>query len=217
MPVSTLFQSLHPLAQSSPGTTGGLRLLKKGDSCPLGDEPKHSLRLELAWDLGPEDPADLAASCLLYNSQGECVEHVDAARTSATGLQGIPMVRYSGSAVDKERNEARRILNIESHAFPSEVGSMYFVISTTTGNLGGLRTPRMHLYDAVSNTELCRSHPFENAGGEKKSALIMCKVSRSGAKSQKPGWSLTVVGAPANGNMKHYAMIQAKIQGKHKI
>ena len=75
--------------------------------------------------------AELAASCLLYNSQGECVERVDAARTSATGLQGIPMVRYSGSTVDKERNEARRILNIESHAFPSEVGSMYFVVSTT--------------------------------------------------------------------------------------
>lgn len=190
--------------------SGVSRLLLKGESYSAGHGLRH-VKLEEGWGYGPGNRY-LDASCLLFNAGGEHVGTVDYHHQTFTGTHKAIAVRHSGDVMDHEKSEGRHTLNIDLHALPSSVTALYFTISAWTGNLSSFRHPCVTFCDAKSNTELCRYNLEASCSNETRTAILMCKLVRSGAAKSATEWSVTALGTVCMGKADAYAPMLDAIQ-----
>ena len=93
------------------------KLLLKGESYAAGHGLSH-IKLEEAWGyagVGFGGVQYLDASCLLYDTKGECIGHVD--YSNRQYHQGC--VRHSGDVIDHDKSEGSHTLDIDLHRLPS--------------------------------------------------------------------------------------------------
>jgi tellurium resistance protein TerZ len=177
--------------------------LSKGQSVSLTKSSGGSLtrvRMGLGWDAvkkrglfgSRSQSIDLDASCLLFDSRGTLVDQVwfNQLRTSDGAVQHTGDNRTGAGEGDDES------IIVELGQLPTSVQTLVFVVNSFTGqDFSQIENAFCRLVDETSGAEVAR---YELTGSGRHNAQIMSKVSRDGA-----GWSMTAIGAIANGRTFH--------------
>lgn len=177
--------------------------LSKGQSVSLTKSSGGTLtrvRMGLGWDAvkkrglfgSRSQSIDLDASCLLFDSGGRLVDQVwfNQLRTSDGAVQHTGDNRTGAGEGDDES------IIVELGQLPAAVQTLVFVVNSFTGqDFSQIENAFCRLVDETNGTEVAR---YELTGSGRHNAQIMSKVSRDGA-----GWSMTAIGAIANGRTFH--------------
>lgn len=177
--------------------------LSKGQSVSLTKSSGGSLtrvRMGLGWDAvkkrglfgSRSQSIDLDASCLLFDGGGTLVDQVwfNQLRTSDGAVQHTGDNRTGAGEGDDES------IIVELGQLPTSVQTLVFVVNSFTGqDFSQIENAFCRLVDETSGAEVAR---YELTGSGTHNAQIMSKVSRDGA-----GWSMTAIGAIANGRTFH--------------
>jgi tellurium resistance protein TerZ len=135
---------------------------------------------------------DLDASCLLFDASGRLVDQVwfNQLRSNDGAVQHTGDNRTGAGEGDDES------IIVELGQLPSVVQTLVFVVNSFTGqNFSQIENAFCRLVDETDGSEVAR---YELTGSGTHNAQIMSKVSRDGA-----GWSMTAIGAIANGRTFH--------------
>lgn len=177
--------------------------LSKGQSVSLTKSSGGSLtrvRMGLGWDAvkkrglfgSRSQSIDLDASCLLFDASGRLVDQVwfNQLRSNDGAVQHTGDNRTGAGEGDDES------IIVELGQLPAAVQTLVFVVNSFTGqNFSQIENAFCRLVDETNGNEVAR---YELTGSGTHNAQIMSKVSRDGA-----GWSMTAIGAIANGRTFH--------------
>jgi tellurium resistance protein TerZ len=177
--------------------------LSKGQSVSLTKSSGGSLtrvRMGLGWDavkkrglFGSRSLSiDLDASCLLFDASGRLVDQVwfNQLRSNDGAVQHTGDNRTGAGEGDDES------IIVELGQLPAAVQTLVFVVNSFTGqNFSQIENAFCRLVDETNGNEVAR---YELTGSGTHNAQIMSKVTRDGA-----GWSMTAIGAIANGRTFH--------------
>jgi tellurium resistance protein TerZ len=177
--------------------------LSKGQSVSLTKSSGGSLtrvRMGLGWDAvkkrglfgSRSQSIDLDASALLFDAAGTLVDQVwfRQLRTADGAVQ------HTGDNLTGAGEGDDESIIVELGKLPASVQTLVFVVNSFTGqNFSQIENAFCRLVDETTGTEVAR---YELTGSGTHNAQIMSKVSRDGA-----GWSMTAIGATANGRTFH--------------
>jgi tellurium resistance protein TerZ len=177
--------------------------LSKGQSVSLTKSSGGSLtrvRMGLGWDAvkkrglfgSRSQSIDLDASCLLFDASGRLVDQVwfNQLRSNDGAVQHTGDNRTGAGEGDDES------IIVELGQLPAAVQTLVFVVNSFTGqNFSQIENAFCRLVDETNGNEVAR---YELTGSGTHNAQIMSKVTRDGA-----GWSMTAIGAIANGRTFH--------------
>jgi tellurium resistance protein TerZ len=177
--------------------------LSKGQSVSLTKSSGGSLtrvRMGLGWDAvkkrglfgSRSQSIDLDASALLFDASGTLVDQVwfRQLRTADGAVQ------HTGDNLTGAGEGDDESIIVELGKLPASVQTLVFVVNSFTGqNFSQIENAFCRLVDETTGTEVAR---YELTGSGTHNAQIMSKVSRDGA-----GWSMTAIGATANGRTFH--------------
>lgn len=186
--------------------SGVSKILLKGESYAAGHRLRH-VKMEEVWGTAGANASFLDASCLAFSQSGHPLQTVD--YRSRSGFGGA--VKHSGDVMDAGRSEGRHTIEIDLHRLPANVHSLYFTISAWTGNLNTYTDPRVYFMDAVQDVDLCQYNLEATCKNESKTAIIMCKLVRSGSSGSAQEWAVTAIGHIGDGNARDYAPLQKTI------
>ncbi|MCA0146912.1 TerD family protein [Blastococcus sp. LR1] len=175
--------------------------LSKGQTVSLekrGGGTLTRVRMGLGWDaikkkgmFGKlkDQSVDLDASALLFDAGGRLVDQVwfQQLRSKDGSVQHTGDNRTGAGDGDDES------IVVDLQAVPASITQIVFVVNSFTGeNFSQIENAFCRLVDSTANdTELAR---YELTGSGTHNSQVMAKVSRAGS-----GWSMTAVGAIANG------------------
>lgn len=177
--------------------------LSKGQSVSLTKSSGGSLtrvRMGLGWDAvkkkglfgSRSQSIDLDASCLLFDGSGRLVDQVwfNQLRSADGAVQHTGDNRTGAGEGDDES------IIVELGQLPAAVTTLVFVVNSFTGqNFSQIENAFCRLVDETTGAEVAR---YELTGSGTHNAQVMSKVARDGA-----GWSMTAIGAIANGRTFH--------------
>ena len=172
-------------------TKGQTVSLKKGDGGTL-----NHVRMGLGWDAvkkkglfgSRSQSIDLDASAVLFDEHKQPVDAVWFRQLNSKDGS----VRHSGDNLTGEGEGDDESIAVELGRLPANVTSIVFLVSSFTGqNFSQIQNAFCRLVDETTRQEIAR---YELTGSGTHTAQIMAKVSRDGA-----GWSMTALGATANG------------------
>jgi tellurium resistance protein TerZ len=177
--------------------------LSKGQSVSLTKSTGGSLtrvRMGLGWDAvkkrglfgSRSQSIDLDASCLLFDAAGTLVDQVwfNQLRSADGAVQHTGDNRTGAGEGDDES------IIVELGQLPAAVQTLVFVVNSFTGqNFSQIENAFCRLVDETTGAEVAR---YELTGSGTHNAQVMSKVARDGA-----GWSMTAIGAIANGRTFH--------------
>ena len=177
--------------------------LSKGQSVSLTKSTGGSLtrvRMGLGWDAvkkrglfgSRSQSIDLDASCLLFDARGTLVDQVwfRQLRTADGAVQ------HTGDNLTGAGEGDDESIIVELGQLPASVQTLVFVVNSFTGqNFSQIENAFCRLVDETTGAEVAR---YELTGSGTHNAQIMSKVARDGA-----GWSMTAIGATANGRTFH--------------
>jgi tellurium resistance protein TerZ len=177
--------------------------LSKGQSVSLTKSSGGSLtrvRMGLGWDAvkkrglfgSRSQSIDLDASCLLFDASGTLVDQVwfRQLRTADGAVQ------HTGDNLTGAGEGDDESIIVELGRLPASVQTLVFVVNSFTGqNFSQIENAFCRLVDETTGEEVAR---YELTGSGTHNAQIMSKVARDGA-----GWSMTAIGATANGRTFH--------------
>jgi tellurium resistance protein TerZ len=177
--------------------------LSKGQTVSLTKSSGGSLtrvRMGLGWDAvkkrglfgSRSQSIDLDASCLLFDGTGRLVDQVwfQQLRTADGAVQ------HTGDNLTGDGEGDDESIIVELTQLPAAVQTLVFVVNSFTGqNFSQIENAFCRLVDETTGGEVAR---YELTGSGSHNAQIMSKVSRDGA-----GWSMTAIGATANGRTFH--------------
>jgi tellurium resistance protein TerZ len=177
--------------------------LSKGQSVSLTKSSGGGLtrvRMGLGWDAvkkrglfgSRSQSIDLDASCLLFDAGGTLVDQVwfRQLRTADGAVQ------HTGDNLTGAGEGDDESIIVELGQLPASVQTLVFVVNSFTGqNFSQIENAFCRLVDETSGEEVAR---YELTGSGTHNAQIMSKVARDGA-----GWSMTAIGATANGRTFH--------------
>jgi tellurium resistance protein TerZ len=135
---------------------------------------------------------DLDASCLLFDAGGTLVDQVwfRQLRTADGAVQ------HTGDNLTGAGEGDDESIIVELGQLPASVQTLVFVVNSFTGqNFSQIENAFCRLVDETTGAEVAR---YELTGSGTHNAQIMSKVARDGA-----GWSMTAIGATANGRTFH--------------
>jgi tellurium resistance protein TerZ len=177
--------------------------LSKGQSVSLTKSSGGSLsrvRMGLGWDAVKKrglfgsraQSIDLDASCLLFDASGTLVDQVWFRRLrTADGA-----VQHTGDNLTGAGEGDDESIIVELDKVPATVQTLVFVVNSFTGqNFSQIENAFCRLVDETTGAEVAR---YELTGSGTHNAQIMSKVARAGG-----GWSMTAIGATANGRTFH--------------
>ncbi len=175
--------------------------LSKGQTVSLekrGGGTLTRVRMGLGWDaikkkgmFGKlkDQSVDLDASALLFDAGGRLVDQVwfQQLRSKDGSVQHTGDNRTGAGDGDDES------IVVDLQSVPSSISQIVFVVNSFTGeNFSQIENAFCRLVDSTANdTELAR---YELTGSGTHNSQVMAKVSRAGS-----GWSMTAIGAIANG------------------
>lgn len=181
--------------------SGVSKILLKGESFSA-DPNLRKMRLQESWKFdGPT--VFLDASCLVYDFHGNQEGIADYNHTSWGGC-----IRHSGDMIDHGKKQGTHSIDIDIKKIPSRVKALFFTVSAWSTTLKAISQPSCHLFDAVSDTEMCRYQHAE-ADTLDNTAVIMCKVHRLSPSSR---WELTSIGHVGKGRADQYSQIDQDIK-----
>jgi len=177
--------------------------LSKGQSVSLTKSSGGGLtrvRMGLGWDAvkkrglfgSRSQSIDLDASCLLFDARGTLVDQVwfRQLRTADGAVQ------HTGDNLTGAGEGDDESIIVELGQLPASVQTLVFVVNSFTGqNFSQIENAFCRLVDETTGAEVAR---YELTGSGTHNAQIMSKVARDGA-----GWSMTAIGATANGRTFH--------------
>ena len=177
--------------------------LSKGQSVSLTKSSGGSLtrvKMGLGWDAVKKrglfgsraQSIDLDASCLLFDASGRLVDQVwfQQLRTADGAVQ-----HRGGNLTGAGEGDDESII-VELDKLPAAVQTLVFVVNSFTGqNFSQIENAFCRLVDETTGGEVAR---YELTGSGTHNAQIMSKVARDGG-----GWSMTAIGATANGRTFH--------------
>ncbi|HET8616114.1 MAG TPA: TerD family protein [Actinomycetales bacterium] len=177
--------------------------LSKGQSVSLTKSSGGSLtrvRMGLGWDAvkkrglfgSRSQSIDLDASCLMFDGSGRLVDQVwfNQLRSKDGAVQHTGDNRTGAGEGDDES------IIVELGQLPTTVQTLVFVVNSFTGqNFSQIENAFCRLVDETTGAEVAR---YELTGSGTHNAQVMSKVSRDGT-----GWSMTAIGAIANGRTFH--------------
>jgi tellurium resistance protein TerZ len=177
--------------------------LSKGQSVSLTKSSGGGLtrvRMGLGWDAvkkrglfgSRSQSIDLDASCLLFDASGTLVDQVwfRQLRTADGAVQ------HTGDNLTGAGEGDDESIIVELGRLPASVQTLVFVVNSFTGqNFSQIENAFCRLVDETTGEEVAR---YELTGSGTHNAQIMSKVARDGA-----GWSMTAIGATANGRTFH--------------
>jgi tellurium resistance protein TerZ len=177
--------------------------LSKGQSVSLTKSSGGGLtrvRMGLGWDAvkkrglfgSRSQSIDLDASCLLFDAGGTLVDQVwfRQLRTADGAVQ------HTGDNLTGAGEGDDESIIVELGQLPASVQTLVFVVNSFTGqNFSQIENAFCRLVDETTGAEVAR---YELTGSGTHNAQIMSKVARDGA-----GWSMTAIGATANGRTFH--------------
>ena len=177
--------------------------LSKGQSVSLTKSSGGSLsrvRMGLGWDAvkkrglfgSRSQSIDLDASCLLFDASGTLVDQVwfRQLRTADGAVQ------HTGDNLTGDGEGDDESIIVELGKVPAAVQTLVFVVNSFTGqNFSQIENAFCRLVDETTGGEVAR---YELTGSGTHNAQIMSKVSRADG-----GWSMTAIGATANGRTFH--------------
>jgi tellurium resistance protein TerZ len=177
--------------------------LSKGQSVSLTKSSGGGLtrvRMGLGWDAvkkrglfgSRSQSVDLDASCLLFDASGTLVDQVwfRQLRTADGAVQ------HTGDNLTGAGEGDDESIIVELGRLPASVQTLVFVVNSFTGqNFSQIENAFCRLVDETTGEEVAR---YELTGSGTHNAQIMSKVARDGA-----GWSMTAIGATANGRTFH--------------
>jgi tellurium resistance protein TerZ len=177
--------------------------LSKGQSVSLTKSSGGGLtrvRMGLGWDAvkkrglfgSRSQSIDLDASCLLFDAAGTLVDQVwfRQLRTADGAVQ------HTGDNLTGAGEGDDESIIVELGKLPASVQTLVFVVNSFTGqNFSQIENAFCRLVDETTGEEVAR---YELTGSGTHNAQIMSKVARDGA-----GWSMTAIGATANGRTFH--------------
>jgi tellurium resistance protein TerZ len=177
--------------------------LSKGQSVSLTKSSGGSLsrvRMGLGWDAmkkrglfgSRSQSIDLDASCLLFDASGTLVDQVwfRQLRTADGAVQ------HTGDNLTGAGEGDDESIIVELDKVPATVQTLVFVVNSFTGqNFSQIENAFCRLVDETTGAEVAR---YELTGSGTHNAQVMSKVARAGS-----GWSMTAIGATANGRTFH--------------
>jgi tellurium resistance protein TerZ len=177
--------------------------LSKGQSVSLTKSSGGSLtrvKMGLGWDAVKKrglfgsraQSIDLDASCLLFDASGRLVDQVwfQQLRTADGAVQ------HTGDNLTGAGEGDDESIIVELDRLPAAVQTLVFVVNSFTGqNFSQIENAFCRLVDETTGGEVAR---YELTGSGTHNAQIMSKVARDGG-----GWSMTAIGATANGRTFH--------------
>jgi tellurium resistance protein TerZ len=177
--------------------------LSKGQSVSLTKSSGGGLtrvRMGLGWDAvkkrglfgSRSQSIDLDASCLLFDGAGTLVDQVwfRQLRTADGAVQ------HTGDNLTGAGEGDDESIIVELGRLPASVRTLVFVVNSFTGqNFSQIENAFCRLVDETTGEEVAR---YELTGSGTHNAQIMSKVAREGG-----GWSMTAIGATANGRTFH--------------
>jgi len=177
--------------------------LSKGQSVSLTKASGGGLtrvRMGLGWDAvkkrglfgSRSQSIDLDASCLLFDAAGTLVDQVwfRQLRTADGAVQ------HTGDNLTGAGEGDDESIIVELGKLPPSVQTLVFVVNSFTGqNFSQIENAFCRLVDETTGQEVAR---YELTGSGTHNAQVMSKVARDGT-----GWSMTAIGAIANGRTFH--------------
>jgi tellurium resistance protein TerZ len=177
--------------------------LSKGQSVSLTKSSGGGLtrvRMGLGWDAvkkrglfgSRSQSIDLDASALLFDAAGTLVDQVwfRQLRTADGAVQ------HTGDNLTGAGEGDDESIIVELGQLPAAVQTLVFVVNSFTGqNFSQIENAFCRLVDETTGAEVAR---YELTGSGTHNAQVMSKVARDGA-----GWSMTAIGAIANGRTFH--------------
>ena len=174
--------------------------MSKGQSVSLtksGGGTLTSVNLVLSWEgltkkgfFGSKKVSvDLDASCLVFDGGRQLIDQVwfQQLRSKDGSIQ------HTG---DDRAGGAGETIRVDLAALPANAQSLVFTVNSFLGQaFTQIETATVQLFDATTNTALAG---YTLAGSGDQTALVMAKVTRSGA-----GWAMTAIGTPAKGRTFH--------------
>ncbi|MQY02643.1 TerD family protein [Actinomadura macrotermitis] len=174
--------------------------LQKGQKVSLakpGGGTLTKVRMGLGWDAvakkglfgkGKTQNIDLDASCLLFDASGNLADSVWFRQLRSKDGS----VLHTGDNLTGAGEGDDEVINVDLTAVPANVTQLVFTVNSFTGqDFSQIANAFCRLVDEATGQELAR---YELSGSGGHNAQIMAKVGRDGA-----GWSMTAVGATANG------------------
>ena len=181
--------------------------MQKGQRVSLskaGGGTLTQVRMGLGWDAVKKrglfggrktQEIDLDASCMVYDSSGKLV---DAIWWKQLNSRDGSIVHTGDNRTGAGDGDDESII-VDLQRLSPSVQTLVFVVNSFTGqDFSQIENATCRLVDATNETEIAR---YVLSGSGHHNSQVMAKVSRDGA-----GWSMTAIGAIANGKTFHDLM-----------
>jgi tellurium resistance protein TerZ len=194
--IKTLMYDLVPTIKVDPNER--VCLLRKGglvrlrDYCGLEGIPTR-LTMGLAWDVTGGVDIDLDASCLLMDAERKVLDTIFFGHLKASNQSVIHSgdERSGGASGDDEK------ITIQLGRLAPEVAYLGFTINSYSGQeLDDIASCSCHVFDPVTNRDLCKYKLSGTKELDKKTALLVAILYRDGGTAE---WVLQIVAQPAMG------------------
>lgn len=182
--------------------SGVSKILLKGESFSA-DPNLRQLKLLEKWKYDGST-VFLDASCLVYDFHGKKTGFVDYHYNTCCNSA----VRHSGDHIDEAKQQGTHTIDVDIKRLPVSVKALFFTVSAWTTDLKSISQPSCHLFDAMSDTEMC-SYQHADSDTGNKTAVIMCKLHRFSPSSR---WELTTIGHVGFGRADKYTSIEEDIK-----
>lgn len=181
--------------------------MQKGQRVSLskaGGGTLTQVRMGLGWDAVKKrglfggrkaQEIDLDASCMVYDASGKLV---DAIWWKQLNSRDGSIVHTGDNRTGAGDGDDESII-VDLQRLSPNVQTLVFVVNSFTGqDFSQIENATCRLVDATNETEIAR---YVLSGSGHHNSQVMAKVSRDGA-----GWSMTAIGAIANGKTFHDLM-----------
>ncbi len=181
--------------------------MQKGQRVSLskaGGGTLTQVRMGLGWDAVKKrglfggrkaQEIDLDASCMVYDASGKLV---DAIWWKQLNSRDGSIVHTGDNRTGAGDGDDESII-VDLQRLNPNVQTLVFVVNSFTGqDFSQIENATCRLVDATNETEIAR---YVLSGSGRHNSQVMAKVSRDGA-----GWSMTAIGAIANGKTFHDLM-----------
>ncbi|MFI6516433.1 TerD family protein [Spirillospora sp. NPDC050679] len=185
--------------------------LQKGQRVSLtkpGGGDLTRVRMGLGWDAVAKkglfgksraQSIDLDASCLLFDAGGNLADAVWFRQLRSKDGSVV----HTGDNLTGEGEGDDEVINVDLGKVPANVTQLVFTVNSFTGqDFSQIENAFCRLVDEATGQEIAR---YELTGSGQHNAQIMAKVARDGA-----GWSMTAIGAIANGQTFQHLLPEVK-------
>lgn len=181
--------------------SGTSRILNQTHSMQLSKAALTHLTFQNTWAF-EGCTRFLDSSCLMYADQKQLVGKVDYRHISAAG----GAMTHSGDVMGPQTGKHTMQINLE--LLPHNITALFFVLSAWSGTLKDILKPAVSFFNTRSEEELCQYNLEAHNKQDHQTAVIMCKLYRSG---YQQSWHVLAIGESCGGRADQYDAIEHSI------